>query len=60
MADPPGEEQGEARPVQVGRLDVGIGEELAGVVQDHQDHDHAPQQIHRLQPAGVPGQAGSR
>ena len=45
VRDPAGEEQGRRGARQIQRVEVGLVEVIAGVVERHQDHDQPPHQI---------------
>ena len=49
MRNPAREEQGRRRFGQVGRINVRIGKEVAGVVERHHDHNHAAKEIDRVE-----------
>ena len=51
VGDPPGAEQRQVGAVQVGRVEVRIGEVGAHVVEHHDDHDQAAEQVHVVEPA---------
>ncbi len=50
MRDPAREKKGHVGPVEVQRIEVGVGEETTSVVQGHEHHDQTAQQIDRVEP----------
>ncbi len=56
---PSGVEEGRGRRGQVRRIEPAIAEEVAAVIQHHQDHHRAAEQVHRFDAGPVRGRRGA-